>query len=346
MTQTLRREAVPVGGTGASRKPTWRLQHYLAFAGVPFLVWQAWNYVAWLADGPAQITDRRDTDTAAWTGARIFEPLIVVVALIVLVWVVRGCRRAGRLTFDAQICLAGVTLLWWDPITNFYQQLFLYSSNWTNLNTWCGQAPFIVNPECGRLPEPMIFIPLVYTFGFLGGVAPVNALMGVIRRRRPETSAAALVGVAVACGALIYLILDSLMIRLNLWKWAGYPDALGLFGRGHKVPMTTILAAMTFWGTLAATRFFKDDRGRTFIERGLDHVAPGRRTLLTQFALIGFLQLVFTVTIALTVVTGPYSNDWPDYEDHLINQVCDNGNITGTPYGPCPGSPGYQAPIR
>ena len=329
-----------------ARAPGSRLQHYLALAGLPFLAWQAWNWVAWLASGPEPVTRYRDADSASWVAARVFEVLIVVASVAIGVFVVRGCRRAGRLTFDGQLVIASALLVWWDPITDFYQPLFLYSSNWTNLNTWCSQTPFVVNVECGRLPEPMIFIPLVYTFGFLGCCLIVNAVMRGVARRRPQIRAGALLAIGLLGAMLVYLIMDSAMIRLDLWKWAGYPDATSLFAGENKVPLPMALAALNFLGAIAATRYFKDDHGRTFLERGLEHLAPKQRTRLSLLALVGFTQVMFAITIVLTIIPGPYSSPWPEYPAHLINDLCDNGTVQGTAYGPCPGDPGYLAPLR
>lgn len=329
-----------------SARRGWTYHHWLALAGGPFLLWQAWNYVAWLAAGPRAVTAYRDHHVAAWGAARVFEAAIVVASLGIATFVVRGCLRERRLTFDAQIVLAGALLVWWDPITNFIQPLFLYSSEWTNLNTWCGQAPFVINPQCGALPEPIVFIPLVYSFGFLGCAVIVNGIMAALRRRRPDLPAAGLVAAGLVGGMTIYLVMDSVMMRLNLWKWAGYPDALSIFGKQSKIPLSTALAAMVFFGSLVSVRFFRDDRGRTVFERGLDHLPARRRALLSFAAFVGFTQVVFAVTITLTIVPGPYASPWPTYPAHTVNGLCDNGAFHGTAYGPCPGNPGYRAPLR
>src|SRR5688572_26560140 len=92
----------PSGPTVASSGQTgWRWQYAFAGAGAVFLAWETWTIVAWLRAGPEQITAYRNRDSAAWIAARIYEAGMVALATVVLVHVIRGCRRQGRLTWDA-----------------------------------------------------------------------------------------------------------------------------------------------------------------------------------------------------------------------------------------------------
>ena len=54
------------------------------------------SVVAWLADGPEPITQFRDTDSAAWYAARVYEGIAILLAIVVTVMVTLACL-AGRL---------------------------------------------------------------------------------------------------------------------------------------------------------------------------------------------------------------------------------------------------------
>src|SRR5690348_11864130 len=97
----------------------WRLQHYLAVAGVAFLGWGAWTVIAWLADGPEANTRYRDPGSMAYHVAKGQEVFYVGLVVVLGAWVIRGCLRERRLTFDAQLCLAGILAYWMDPFYNF-----------------------------------------------------------------------------------------------------------------------------------------------------------------------------------------------------------------------------------
>jgi hypothetical protein len=119
------RDVVPV----PAPKPPWRWQHYLAVIAGLFLVWGAWTLVAWLAAGPSPVTVYRDPAASAYTIATAYEVVAVMLVLGVGAYVVRGCLRQHRLTFGAQLCIAGLLAYWLDPFYNFLVPMNLYSSN-------------------------------------------------------------------------------------------------------------------------------------------------------------------------------------------------------------------------
>lgn len=327
------------------RRP-WTWQHYLAFVGVLFLAWGAWTIAAWLAAGPHQVTQFRDRSSGAWVAARIYEGLAILMSVIVGTFVVRNCLRQRRLTWDAQLCVAGFFVYWIDPLPNFYQPILLYSSDWVNVNNWCSQVPGVVNSDCGRMPEAVLFLWPVYIFGLLAG-----AILGcwVIRRAvaaRPGLSFAKLVIIASVLGAVIDMAMEIPIIRIGLWRYAAFPDGWSIFGGQYRYPIFEALVSIAFFAPVILVRHYKDDRGRTVFERGLDHLRPRARTALSLVATIGLVQILVFVGCLILIPIAPYSGPWPNYPPHLVNGLCDNGAFHNTRYGPCPGSPGYKAPVR
>jgi hypothetical protein len=175
----------------------------LAWFGAAVACYELVTWGRWLAAGPQQITQYRDTHVAAWTAARCYEVAILLVAIALSAVVVSQCRSDRRLTLDAQLLIGGVAALFFDPFGNFVQPAFFYSSDWLNLNSWTGFAPAVVNPDASRMPEP-VFIMLVYPFGLLAFAMITNRVMAAVARARPGWSAgrvlAAGTAFAVLCG--------------------------------------------------------------------------------------------------------------------------------------------------
>src|SRR5271156_2709644 len=117
----------------------------LAVVGVLVAGYALWTWGSWLADGPSQIAGSRDPGSASRWVARTYEATIVVVVIVLTVRVARECRRERRLVFDAVMVIAGFFTLFWDPMVNWMQPNFMYSSQWLNLNTWVANAPGVVN---------------------------------------------------------------------------------------------------------------------------------------------------------------------------------------------------------
>jgi len=301
----------------------------LALAGAGITVWSGWGVMAWLLDRPSSITQFREPGSGMAVTARVLEIAVVVVAVVVARHVVRGCLRERRLTFDAMFCIAGAVTMLLDPTTNFLQPVFFYNSNFVNLGSWCGHLPGVVNPDCGGLPQPVLFDFLVYTFALL----PAAALLGGLMRRFGAVR-------GLACAVAVELVVEITAVRLNVWGYPGSPAWTSITGDGHRLPLHSVVGGTIFFFALAALRFFRDDHGRSIAERGT------RRPVVSQLALVGAFQLALLAGNVLINAGGFYADPYPAMPASFVNGMCDAPGVTGTRYGPCPGSPGFRMPVR
>lgn len=331
----------------APERRSWPAAYFLAAFGVVFLFFEAWTISAWLAEGPAAVTQFQDTSSTDWWAARVYETLAVLFALGMLIHLWRQYRRERRITWDMKFVAAGALLYWVDPFANWMQPIFFYSSNWVNVTNWCGNAPFVVNPDCGRLPEPVLFLLPLYSFGFLGFVMALNALMRKARDRWPTMSARQLVALTFVGGMVIDVLLEGPIILFRLWVYPGWP--LSFTGTGanlHRFPFFELIIASILWTGLASLRFFKDDRGRNITERGTERLRPRVAGSVTFLAIFGAANLLAITSNSILIAHGPFMNEYPNMPDWNRNDMCDSGTYTGTDYGPCPGTPGYEIPIN
>jgi hypothetical protein len=334
-----------------ARKPQWGMVHWLAVGALPFLFLEAWTLIAWLMDGPHQVTMYRSHDHGLeWWGARITETAVVIISLIVMTKIVRDCLRQRRiLTFDVMLCVSTALMIWGCGGLNIFQPNFVYTSEFVNLNDPCGHLPFVVNPDCGRLPFPLIFLGLLFTFGLPGIAMLVNAVVvRPARRRWPDLSNAKLLGLILVSTAVISLAEPLAIIPLHLWSYPGGPWAIRLGGDAWRWPIFPEYAVfILFAGLPAALRNLRDDRGHNALERGLDRHRPGIRTLLTFLATYTAIQLVLWIPGTMPDwILGWRATEWAKLPLSVNNGLCDQpGVIEGTRYGPCPGSPGYRMPV-
>ncbi|TAM67455.1 MAG: spirocyclase, AveC family [Mycobacterium sp.] len=324
----------------------WRWQHYLAGIAGLFLVWGGWTVAAWLAAGPRPVTAYRDPAASAFTIATVYEIVAVMLVLGVGAYVVRGCLRQRRVTFDAQLCIAGLSAYWLDPFYNFFVPMNLYSSNFVNVGSWCSHAPFVINKACSGSPEPVLVIGSIYLVGFLVCAMLGCGLLRIVKARYPSASMARML-VALASFAIIAdLLIDGVSSQLNLWNQF-IPAGLNIATAARPFPVTLPLSAILFFGAPTLARYVRDDRGATIFERGLDHLRPRTRNAVSFLSLVGYMQLMVAVTILVTIApVGLYANNSPTYPAHIINGQCDIGSVRGSAYGPCPGTPGFMAPLR
>jgi hypothetical protein len=326
---------------------TWSLAHYLAIVGAPVLVWNVWTVAAWLAAGPHSITQYRPPGHPVdWYGARVFQGIAILVALVLAVYVVRGCRRARTLlTFDLLFVTAAATQFWGDAGVNFMAPTITISSEWVNVNATCGHMPLIVNPDCGRTPDPILFLVLLETFVPLGCAIVFGRLVGRLRIKRPALSTGQLVAIVVACGFGLALLEPLVIIPLHLWNYPGTPPAIDL-GGGLRYPVWEIACFGLWFGVLASVRIFKDDRGRTIVERDLDRHRPAVRLAITCLSLYTIFQIAIWGFASMPYwVLAIHQHPWPAEPRQLVNGMCDAPGVSGTRYGPCPGSPGFRMPV-
>ena len=325
----------------------WSWPHMLALIGVPILAWNAWTIVAWLADGPAPVHDFRDQNSLTWNVARVIEAIVVLGSALVIVYLVRSCRRAGRiLTFEVMFCLACATMTWSDFGMNFFQPIFVASSNFINVNNSCGHMPFVVNPDCGRAPDPILFWFLTQAFLIPACAIGVSKLVGRARNRWPGISTAKLFGLVLAMGLAIALG-EIPVVAMGVWTYAG-PQWMSVpLGHGTQYPVVAWVQTGLFFAFCAALYTFRNDKGQTLAERGLERTTPRRRTAITIMALYGAVQIIAWVPGAMPMTALSFFQDgWPKLPAHLVNDVCDAPGVEGTRYGVCPGGPGYRMPGR
>jgi Spirocyclase AveC-like len=317
----------------------WTAARLLAIFGVLNLGYMAITLLRWLADGPAPITSAREPHSVSFWVAQGYLTAVVVVACVLLVRVVRQCREQGRITLDAQLLIGGAAALFWDPFGNFFQPAFMYSSNWLNLNTWAGHAPLVVNQHAGLMPQP-IFIMLVYPFGLLAFSMFTTWTMRTAARLRPNWSGVQLVATCAIAGTLGGIALEAPMFLLHLWSLPGSPAALSLFDDTHRYAIVEILTTGMVFAGWGAVRYFRDDQGKAFTERG-------QGTMGATLAMIGWCCTLLLLLQVFVNFFAFHADPFPGgFPEHLVNRMCDVGSTQHTAYGPCPGSAGFSMPIR
>jgi hypothetical protein len=321
----------------------------LAGIGVLVVGYALWTWGAWLADGPKPVTATRDPGSASWWVARIYEAIMVVAVVVLSVRIVRECRRERRLVFDAVMVIAGFFTLFWDPMVNWMQPNFMYSSQWLNVNTWVANAPGAVNPTANLMPQP-VFIMLIYPFGLLGFAMILNLGMRFVRNCFPRISNFELILFTYLFGGVLGFCLEAPTFLFQLWGLPGAPATFSLFANDQRYAWAEYLTTAVVFTTFAAVRFFRNDKGQTIGERGLDGCSPAVRTAVSVFATIAMFAVSMWVLLLVQIPAGLHASPYPPgYPAHLINGLCD---IPGNPnsvrpsaYGPCPGSPGFRMPV-
>jgi len=271
------------------------------------------------------------------------QVVAIPVALLVihrLFW--RPWRRDGHVGVDGPLSLAFVSLSFQDPLSAWVQPWFTYNSNMINFGAWQASIPgHSAFAEPGAMVnEPILFITATYAIALPIATAFACWAMRWVARRRPRTSGPALIGVAFVALCFFDFVFEGLLVLpLGIWEYPGGHWAILFPESYHKFPAQEMGTFAAIFTIVAAVRYFRDDKGHTVIERGVDQLAisANRKLGLRILAAVGLVNVAmfvaYTVPNSLLSVTQP---SWPvDLQErsYLTNGVCGAGTDRV-----CPGS--------
>lgn len=302
---------------GGSAQPRFAPVQVWAAVGALFLALETYVFAAWIVSGEATPTPTGPTPvpTSMQVAVRSFEVLsLVFFAAFVYVFVVRPWRREGRITLDGLFVIMFMTLYWQDPILNYSQFWFTYNGAFVNLGSWSSKIPGWLAPQGHRFVEPLI-LPVVYVWLFFGLAVFGCTVMRKAHQRWPRLSGFGLVMICLALLFSIDLLLEPPVVALGIESYPGAMKGLSIFpGTVGQFPLYESLLLGGWMTAYAALRYFRDDRGHTLAERGIDQVrtTPRRATLLRFLALVGIGNVIFIVTYNIPYqVFALHADTWP-----------------------------------
>jgi hypothetical protein len=236
-----------------------------------------------------------------------------------------------------------------DPLSNYLRSAyFTYNTYWLNFGSWTTNVPGWLSPNGNLLPEAIFTwtIPS-YVVLIFGGSLIGCALMRRAKRRWPQIGTPGLVGLCFLAMALTDAILEPIFMLGGAWAFPGAIKGLTIFyGHYYQFPLYESVFWGAVWTSFTCLRYFKNDKGQTLVERGVDRVggSEGKKTLLRALAIIGFTQcaylLFFNLPAALTSLHNrPLIHDLAK-RPYLTDGLCG----PGTPYS-C-GGPATPIPQR
>ena len=318
-----------------------------ACIGVVFLTVEAIALIGWFTSGDATRTPTGPTPVPTYMKVFIHGSEVVsIVALAVFLYYVlyRPWRRDGRISVDGLFCLVFLTIFWQDTFNNFFQHWFTYNAEFVNLGAWYPHVPGWYSPNANLTPTPLLLYT-AYVWGIFGVAMTGNVVMRKAKARWPQLGTRGLIGVCFAFFIVVEGIVEPLMVLSGIAAYPGGIPWLTLFhGKYYQFPLTEWFLWSVAWTAWSCLRYFRDDKGRTVVERGVDEIQanPRRNTLRRFFALAGACNAIYLVLFNIpAAIVGLYSGPWPEditKRSYLTDGYCG----PGTEYA-CPG-PGIPVP--
>jgi hypothetical protein len=305
------------------------------FTGIAIVGWARWLMSDYLTPSPT------GTDAfGGWKEAylRVVEFGLCGISLaVVWLYLIRPAVRDRRLDFDGMFIIGCFFTWFYDPLPNINNWTFTYNAHFVNLGSWTHYIPLWHSPGQDYDPEPLLFIGSAYLawFFFLPMLAG-EKFIDTLRRRNPRMSTLA----AFTCLYVLLLVIESVFFfAMTVPELMQFPGAIGWMtigaGRPWQYPVyDAILAPVLFCG-IAALRYFRDEHGRSFVERGVETLrAPAWvRKFTSLLAITGAFQclLIFGYLV-------PYQQfaERVDVTPHMKSYMRGDACGAGTEYA-CPG---------
>jgi hypothetical protein len=266
----------------------------------------------------------------------------MIPAMVILVWwfVIRPWRRERQVSVDGALTLAFCTLFFQDPLSNYFGPWITYNSWSFNRGSWVNSVPGWLSygaPGATVVEPPMTIIGLyvvIMTVAVRIGVATLKWAS----RRWPGMGK---LGLGLICWVAMFVFDVNfegvIFMPLGVWTYAG--GHFNIFGDTyHAFPLHEAVLVGILLTTYSFLRFFLDDRGRTYVERGSERIraTPAARGVVRALAIIGAVNAIFLAVYTLPhLFVGAHSREWNEdiqKRSYFLNGLC--GDDTGRA---CPG---------
>lgn len=255
---------------------------------------------------------------------------IVITGWILWKFVIGPKLRTGRFTFDGLFFLAGWLMFFQEPWINMITYQFQYATTFVNFGSWLPQIPWWSSGNGQLIPVPLVYFTAYLWMCAMSGFAG-SKYMAYQRRKDPSRSVLRLILQTYGVMIIGDVIVELFMTRTGLISYSSTIESLTLFaGTDHQFPIYEPLSWPGTFIILSCLHFFRDDKGRSWPERGIDRINfkhEGVKTFARFCAIVGYCQLA--ILIAFNIPYSLYAlHSGPMPKPH-IEREWRNGGVCG-----------------
>ncbi|WP_022979130.1 spirocyclase AveC family protein [Ideonella sp. B508-1] len=310
--------------------------HWWAAIGGLLVLLQAWIYIAWIRSDKFVPTDPGPDPLprASEIGLPIFQALSVLTLVAAVAYFGRTLLRREPLAPIQVLMLGWLFTFWQDPWLNMFRPTFTYNAHLLNFGSWSEFIPGWVSPHGSRIPEPILINFAAYVFQL-----PLSCLFGWWAMRKAKARFPAWGGVRLFLAGLVAMVaLDMAqeILATRVVHYDAFPAAAGpklWDGEFYQIPLYEFLFFPLVLAASSALFFFRDDRGRMVVERGVDRLRVGDRTrdLLRVLAVTAFANLMNAGYVFTMAFLSLHADPWPQMPSWMRDNVCGAGTVYECP---------------
>ena len=331
----------------------WRAIHVWSGIGAFWLLLSGYIFATWILGGHSHTTATGVTpvpESMKFNAVFWQSFLGLLSAILFYYFVVKGWRREGRLPLYGMLYIAAQSMWWQDALLNFFSPVFTYNSILINWGSWNASVPGWVSPNAEKMPSPVLLYLGLYPVFFCGATVALVALMRKMKARWPGLSNFQLVSVMFVALGLFAVLAEGTWLRTGMYTYTGLYSPITLWpDQAYKVPVFSVFVLDSLVLTLLACLiYYRDDQGRTYVERGCERLGAGFRTgAMRCLAVVGaantILFAAYNIPMNYLAIIGPGWAPAVLEKSYFTNGVCGDGSSYACPGGAVPMAVGkYQ----
>lgn len=346
----------PLGGAGklgAQVQPAAKPVKIWATIGGALLVLQLYVWIRWITGPFFERVPTGPNDPPLYMKVPLLaNALVLWVALPVAVWwfFIRPWRRERRITLDGMLVVSIGLMFFQDPLLNYLNTWCTYNTWLFNRGSWTPYIPGWVSPEepGHQVAEPLLTNVPGYAYGVLLITIVGCWVMRKVKARWPNISNLRLIAVTYAIAFVFDFVMEGLvLLPIGFYTYPGAIRSVSMnAGTYYQWPVYEGLMWGGVQAALCCLRYFTDDRGRTLVERGSEHVRGGfARQQFTRFLAVfaGVSGCFFFLYMAPAQWIAMHGDPWP--EDHQKRSYFTGGICGDGTDKPCP-NPALPLPTK
>ncbi|WP_344022170.1 spirocyclase AveC family protein [Streptomyces luteireticuli] len=250
----------------------------------------------------------------------VFQGIVFLALVAVAVKVVRGCRRAREITFEAALYLGWLTGLWQAPLVNYREIMATQNRYMIHVASWGPYIPGWHGPHPEQQVETLFAASgLSYgmtIFWYWAADPAIGRIVG-LRERWTRTR---LVLVTLAVAVVASTAVETLYLQGGSYSYNHAIRSFSLFG-GHwyQLPLTGVLiialclvtpmVAMKHWARIGGREIWAFQGSELLTRRGRTWARLLSGIGIANVAYLGYMVLNLPVSYA----GGPPPADMPGY---------------------------------
>ncbi|WP_068270203.1 spirocyclase AveC family protein [Aldersonia kunmingensis] len=323
---------------GTEVKPSTKPVLIWATIGGALLAFQLYVWLKWMTGpnfervlpGPSDPPMYMKTILTIWTAV-----ICIGLPISLYYFIVKPWRQERRITLDGMLLVSMGLMFFQDPLLNYFNTWSTYNTWMWNRGSWVQDIPgWQSYGEPGAMmAEPVLMNAPGYSFGVLLCTILGCWVMRKAKTRWPSISTLGLIGIVVVWAFFFDLVIEGLFLMpMGLFTYPGAIQSLSInAGTYYQWPLYEGLMWGGVQAGLCCLRFFTDDRGRSFAERGLDRVRGGvvKQQIIRFLAIFAAVSAIFFTFYNLPAqFFAMQAEPWPEdllERSYFTMNICGDG---------------------